>query len=61
VLGAAWKGSTASRDTITDPDGNATSVQQLAGYFYVMQFAAALAARDPKIHREWYELLRSAG
>jgi hypothetical protein len=59
VLGAAWDGWTASRDTITDPDGNATSVRQLAAYFYVMQFAAALAARDPKVQRDWYELLRS--
>jgi hypothetical protein len=60
VLGSAWKGWSASKDAIVDPDGNATSVNQLAVYFFVMQYAAALASRDPATQRDWYALLRRA-
>jgi hypothetical protein len=60
VLGAAWKGWKATHNTIIDPHGNVTSATQLMAYFYVMQFAAALAARDPATQRDWYELLKRA-
>jgi hypothetical protein len=57
VLGSAWKGWCARADTITDPDGNVTTMRQLRMYFFVMQYASALAARDPATQRDWYELL----
>jgi hypothetical protein len=60
VLGEAWRGWVASTDTISDPDGNVTSMRQLRAYFCVMQFAAALAAQDPRTVREWHELLKRA-
>jgi len=66
VLGSAWKGWKASKDSIADPDGNVTSVRQLAMYFFVMQYAAALAARDPggqfalaKVISPWGEFVPS--
>jgi hypothetical protein len=60
VLGAGWEGWHCDGGTISDPDGNVTSARQLANYFYVMQFAAALAVRDPSTVREWHELLKRA-
>ncbi len=60
VLGEGWRGWCARADTIADPDGNVTSARQLVAYFYVMQFAAALAARDPRLEREWHDLLKQA-
>jgi hypothetical protein len=60
VLGVGWEGWRAAPGAITDPDGNTTSARQLANYFFIMQFAAALAARDPDTQREWYERLRQA-
>jgi hypothetical protein len=60
VLGAGWEGWRASEATIADPDGNVTSARQLMNYFFVMQFAAALAAQDPRTVREWHDLLKRA-
>jgi hypothetical protein len=60
VLGEGWEGWQSRAGTIVDPDGNATSARQLMTYFYVMQFAAALAAQDPRLQREWHELLKRA-
>jgi hypothetical protein len=60
VLGSAWKGWKASKDAITDPDGNTTSVAQLRMYFFVMQYASALAARDPATQADWYAMLQQA-
>jgi hypothetical protein len=60
VLGSAWKGWVAAKDAIADPDGNVTTVRQLAMYFFVMQYAAALAARDPATQRDWYAMLQQA-
>lgn len=60
VLGEGWEGWHAHGGTIADPDGNVTSARQLMNYFFVMQFAAALAARDPRTVREWHDLLRRA-
>lgn len=60
VLGDGWEGWQARAGTIAGPDGNVISERQLIAYFYVMQFAAALAARDPAIQRDWYELLKRA-
>jgi hypothetical protein len=60
VLGEGWQGWQARAGTIADPDGNVTSARQLMNYFFVMQFAAALAAQDPRTVREWHDLLRRA-
>lgn len=60
VLGPAWEGWVADRDTITDPDGNTTTVRQLGAYAFVMQLAAALAAKDPVAADEFRRLLRLA-
>jgi hypothetical protein len=60
VLGAEWVGWKSCKGVITDPDGNSTSMRQLRMYFFVMQYAAALAGRDPATQVEWYDLLKRA-
>jgi hypothetical protein len=60
VLGDGWEGWIAGVGTIADRDGNVTSARQLTNYFNVMQFAAALAAQDPRTVREWQEILKRA-
>jgi hypothetical protein len=60
VLGKSWEGWIATDDAIADPAGNVTTKRQLSSYSFVLQFAAAMAARDPETQKEWYELLKRA-
>lgn len=43
VLGDPWAGWIVRRDTIVDPEGNATTVAQLRGYSLILQFAREMA------------------
>ena len=43
VLGDEWDGWAATTEGIVDPDGNLTRRDQIAAYWIIMQYAAALA------------------
>ena len=60
VLTNQWRGWKINGDSIVDPDGNATTRGQLHGYSLILQWVAAVAARDPSTQRQYYELLKRA-
>ncbi len=60
ILSGEWRGWKINGDSIVDPDGNATTRGQLHGYSLILQWVAAVAARDPATQRQYYELLKRA-
>lgn len=60
VLSEPWRGWAIKGTTIVDPEGNATTLPQLRGYYLLLQYAAELAARDPKTQAAWWELMKAS-
>lgn len=60
VLNDNWRRWKIVDGVIIDPAGNRTTVSQLEGYAGILQWVAAVAARDPETQRQYYELLKRA-
>jgi hypothetical protein len=60
VLDAEWRGFHIRRGAIVDPAGNVTTRAQLEGYAMILQWVAHWASCDPKIRREYNDLLKRA-
>ena len=60
VLTDRWRGWQIVGGSIVDPAGNTTTLEQLQGYALILQWVAAVAARDPDTRQQYYELLKRA-
>ncbi len=57
VFEEAWRGWRVTETGIVDPDGNATTLPQLRGYYLLLQYAGELASQHPATQRQWWELM----
>ena len=58
VLGSEWEGWLIQANTLVDPDGNVTTLNQLRAYCFVMQLAAAQARElGPDAQDRFYEVV----
>lgn len=60
LLTDAWRGWRVRGGSIIDPDGNATTENQLRCYALVYQWAADIARRDDALRAQYDNLLRLA-
>lgn len=59
VLGPEWRGFRIEGPYLHDPGGKQARSSQIENWNVLLQWAATLAARDPKTQQEYYDLLRS--